>query len=73
MSSLGECVEWGFGKILTLWAFLDFKKNLKLMLQPIAKYYVIGALLTNCHTCLYSSETSDYFGLQPPRLEEYLI
>ena len=72
MSTVRECVEWQFGKILTYFAFLDFKKNLKIFLQPVAKMYLVGALLTNCHTCLYGSQTSDFFGLNPPAIEEYL-
>ncbi|CAC5389771.1 unnamed protein product [Mytilus coruscus] len=35
MSAVRTCVEWTFGKILTLFAFLDYKKNLKLYLQPV--------------------------------------
>ncbi len=72
MSKVRECVEWGFGKIVQYWAFLDFKKNLKLALQPVGKYYLVGALLTNCHTCLYGSLTGSYFGMQPPTLHDYL-
>ena len=52
--------------------YLDFCKNLKVLLQPVAKYYNVGALLTNCHTCLYGSVTSSFFDLEPPKLEEYL-
>ena len=59
MSSVRECVEWEFGKILNIFAFLDYKKNLKIYLQPVAKYYLIGALLANCHTCIYGNQTSD--------------
>ena len=72
MSCVRESVEWEFGNILTLFAFLDFRKNLKVLLQPVAKYYLVGALLTNCHTCLYGNQTSRYFALPPPSLEEYL-
>ncbi|KAK6180681.1 hypothetical protein SNE40_008686 [Patella caerulea] len=72
MSSVRECVEWEFGKIINLFAFLDFKKNLKVMLQPVAKYYLVGALISNRHTCLYGSQTSSFFQLQPPTIEEYL-
>ena len=32
MSSVRECVEWGFGKITNLFGFLDFRRNLKLHL-----------------------------------------
>ena len=72
MSKVRESVEWSFGKVVQYFAFLDFRKNLKVLLQPIAKYYVVGSLLTNCHTCLYSSVTSNYFGLHPPELDTYL-
>lgn len=72
MSKLRESVEWGFGKIVQYFAFLDFSKNLKILLQPIGKYYVVGALFTNCHTCLYGSTTTSLFGVPPPGIEEYL-
>ncbi len=72
MSRVRESVEWTFGKVVVYFAFLDFKKNLKAFLQPIAVYYIVGALLTNCHTCFYGSETSDFFDCAPPDLEEYL-
>ncbi|XP_061182302.1 uncharacterized protein LOC133190627 [Saccostrea echinata] len=72
MSKLRSSVEWTFGKILSLFAFVDYKKNQKLFLQPVAKYYLVASLLTNCHTCLYGSVTSEYFNLPPPTLEEYM-
>lgn len=71
MSKVCESVEWGFGKIVQYFAFLDFRKNLKILLQPIGKCYVIGALFANCHTCVYGSTTS-LFGAPPPGIEEYL-
>jgi hypothetical protein len=72
MSSCRQCVEWGFGDIVNNFSFLDFKKNLKLLLQPVGKYYIVGALLTNCRACLYKNQTSLYFGVDPPILENYL-
>lgn len=72
MSTVRECVEWSFGKVTQYFAFLDFKKNLKILLQPIAKYYIIGALFTNCHTCRYGSITTTFFDVQPPDIETYL-
>ena len=72
MSSVRECVEWEFGKILQIFAFLDFRKNLKVLLSPVAKFYLVAGLLSNCHTCLYGSQTSRYFDLDPPQLEFYL-
>ena len=72
MSGVRQCVEWGFKDVITNWAFLDFEKNLKLFLSPVGKLYVVAVLLTNCHTCLYGNQTSDFFGLKPPTLDEYL-
>eukprot|EP00697_Spironema_sp_BW2_P005503 gnl/Spiro4/17685_TR9416_c0_g1_i1.p1 gnl/Spiro4/17685_TR9416_c0_g1~~gnl/Spiro4/17685_TR9416_c0_g1_i1.p1 ORF type:complete len:345 (-),score=71.32 gnl/Spiro4/17685_TR9416_c0_g1_i1:44-1051(-) len=72
MSRLRLCVEWGFGKIASIWAFLDFEKNLKLLKQPLAQFYSVGAILTNCHTCLYGGVTSTYYDMLPPTLDEYL-
>ena len=72
MSKVRVSVEWGFGKIVQNFAFLDFKKNLKVLLQPVAKYYLVSTILTNCHTCLYGSLVSSFFYLNPPSLESYL-
>ncbi|KAK7484112.1 hypothetical protein BaRGS_00024601 [Batillaria attramentaria] len=47
MSSVRHAVEWGFGKILSEFAFLVYKKNLKLYASPVGKLYTLGALLTN--------------------------
>jgi len=73
MSRVRETVEWGFGKTLSNFAFVDFKKNLKRGLQPVGLYYRVSVILANCHTCLYGSETSDYFNCPPCSLEEYLM
>ena len=72
MSKLRISVEWGFGKICQNFAYLDFKKNLKVLLQPVGKFYLVASILINCHTCLYGSPTSSYFNVQPPSLESYL-
>ena len=53
MSKVRVSVERGFGKIAQYFAFLDFKMNLKVLLQPVAKYYIVASLLIKCHTCLY--------------------
>lgn len=65
-------VEWGFQKIISQFAFLDFKKNQKLLLQELESMYMVAVILINCHTTLYGSQTSHYFNLMPPSLEEYL-
>ena len=55
MSSVRVSVEWTFGKLVQYFAYLDFKKNQEILLQPIGKYYLVSAILTNCNTCLYDS------------------
>ena len=72
MASVRVAVEWGFAKMSQIFAFLAFHHNQKVFLQPIAKYWIVGAILCNCHTCLYRSQTSKYFNLQPPALHDYL-
>ena len=71
MSDVRSAMEWVFGDILSYFAFLDFKKNLKIGLSPIGTMYSICGLLRNAITCFYGSTTSDYFDLQPPTIQEY--
>lgn len=73
MSQVRICVEWTFGKICQYFSYVDFKRHSKILLQPIGKYYLVAALLTNCHTCLYGSLTSRFFQVTPPQLETYLL
>ena len=72
MSQVRQCVEWGFGDVRTNFAFVDYKKNQRLLLQPVGKYYKVAVLLTNCRACLYGNQTSEYFGLQTPVLQNYI-
>ena len=71
MSAVRTSVEWLFGDIINYFKFLDFKKNLKVGLSSVGKMYVVCALLRNALTCLYGNQTSEYFGLDPPSLQDY--
>ena len=71
MSTVREAVEWSFGKLCSNFAFIDFHKNQKLFLQPVAKYLIVSTLLCNAHTCLYGSEIGRYFNLEAPTVEQY--
>ena len=55
-------VEWLLGDILNYFKFLDLKKNLKIGLNAVGKMYIVCALLNNARSCLYGSQTSNYFG-----------
>ena len=72
MSAVSTSVGWGYGKIIQYFAFMDFSKNLKVLLQPVGKLHCVAALLVNCHTCLYGSLTGRFFGLEQPLLKTYL-
>ena len=64
-------MEWLFGDIINSFKFLDYKKNLKIGLSSVGKMYIVCALLRNALTCLYGNQTSEFFDLEPPTLEEY--
>ena len=73
MSSVRQAVEWGFGDVLSHFAFVDFKKQQKIMLQPVAAYYKVSCLFTNCRAiCRGGNKTSKFFNMKPPTLAEYL-
>ena len=72
MASVRICVEWEFGHLIQKFSFLDFKQPQRIMLSPIAKYFMVSALIKNCHVCLNGSQTSAYFDFDPPSLAEYL-
>ena len=71
MSQVRIAVEWLFGDIANSFKFTGYKKNLKIGLSSVGKMYVVCALLRNAITCLYGNQTSEYFGVDPPTLEEY--
>ena len=53
MSTVRVAVEWPFGGITEYFAFVDFKKNMKL--------YLVSTILYNARVCLYGSTTSKFF------------
>jgi len=73
MSQVRIAVEWVFGDIVNYFKFLDFKKNLKIGLSAVGKFYIVSALLRNALTCLYGNSTSNFFHLDTPVLSEYFL
>ena len=71
MSAVRVSVEWLFGDIINYFKFMDFKKNVKIRLSSVGKMYVVCAILRNALTCLYGNQTSAFFHLDPPTLQEY--
>ena len=73
MNSVRTSVEWLFADVQNYFKFIEFKKNLKVGLGSFGKMYVVSALLRNALTCLYGNETSQYFQLDPPSLQDYFV
>ena len=78
MSRTRICVEWGFQKIVSLRAGVDYDRRQQLFLTGPGSLYLTAGLLTNIHTCMYGSLTSRYFGIKPitrwrdPDLEQHM-
>ena len=51
--------------------FRTLKKDLKIGLSSVGKMYVVSALLRNALICLNGNQTSSFFQLDPPLLEDY--
>lgn len=71
MAKYRECIEWTFGKVQSNWRMFEMVDQMRLNQSPIGRHYLLAALLTNAHTCLHGSQTSRYFNLAPPKLQEY--
>ena len=72
MSAVRSSVEWLFGDIVNYFKFLDLKKKLEDWTQ-VGKMYIVCSILRNGLTCLFSNTTADFFGLDPPSLNDSLI
>ena len=72
MSPLRVSVEWGFGKIVALWPFLDYRKKHQVLLAPCGLYFGVANVLTNMHTCLYGNIVASRFDMEPPTMEAYM-
>ena len=72
LSSIREGVEWAFGDIKQHWQYLDYSRYMRAGGSNVSVWFSVGALLTNCRTCLYPGLNSQYFDCDPPELEDYL-
>jgi hypothetical protein len=63
--------EWIYGRIGALWPYVATKKKMAIGRGTPGSTYVVAALLTNALTCLEGNNTSKYFNLTPPSLEDY--
>jgi hypothetical protein len=72
LSSARIAVENCFGRTQQLFSYMAFSKGLRSGSQPVAAYFAIAILLTNCHTCFHGNLISRRFKVDPPSIEAYL-
>ena len=63
-------VVWGHHQLFQVLGLQ--KKNLKIGLSIVGKMYVVCAILRNVLTWLYGNQTSEFFELDPPSLQDYI-
>lgn len=71
MSRVRQAVEWGYADVIGKFAYLDFARNQRILLQPVGIFYTIALLMCNVHTIMHKSQTTRYFSCNPPPLVEY--
>jgi hypothetical protein len=72
MFPIRTCVECGYAKTVRYWAFIDFKKQMKVRGTRVEVYWHVSAFLTNAILCAWgSNQISKYFDLPPPTLEQF--
>ena len=69
---LRSCNENVISLINNRWKLLDYRKVTMTRKQPLALYYKLGALLTNCITCLDHNQIGEFYNCSLPTLEQYL-
>ena len=72
MSRVRITVEWIFKEVKMHFTVVDFKQKMKLLESPVGLLFLYCMFLSNCRTCVYSNQISQYFDCVPPSLEEYL-
>ena len=59
MSGVRQAVEWTFGEVCTLWAYVDMRRQQKLGLQPV------GLFCSQLSRLSRGNQTADHFNLAP--------
>jgi DDE superfamily endonuclease len=72
MSKLRQCVEWTFGNIVTFYGYLSWKREMKVLHKPVAKYYVVASFMWNIRSTVCGNETARFYGTTTMSTEEYL-
>jgi hypothetical protein len=72
MSSCRETIEWDYGDVGRYFPLVDYKEVLKMRKMPVGAMYLTAMILRNALNTINPTNTSQYFHLNPPTLEEWL-
>jgi hypothetical protein len=72
LNSARVSVEHCINDIKNRFAYINYKRDMKLRMQNLTKLLTVTVLLSNCYTCLQGSQISLTYLLRPPRLEDYM-
>lgn len=73
MKAVRIAVEWEFGHVAKLFSFVRYKPEQKILHSRCGLFYEVATLMKNVHICVNGgNQTSKYFGIEPPTLEEYI-
>ena len=69
MSPIRVSIEWCYGKIIARHKHADYRQ--KIQESAVAKQYYLAALFANAHTCLYGCQSTTFFSMAPPTVQQY--
>lgn len=72
LAQMRVSIEWGIGNIANLWTATMWYRIARIAWTRPHHCFLVAALLTNCHVCLYGGVVNRYFNITPPPLESYL-
>ena len=72
MSSCREHVEWHYGEMKSLFAFVDYPNKQQLLKTPVRETFVTTMILRDFYVCLNENKTSKVFSCVPPSVEDWL-
>jgi hypothetical protein len=71
LSSVRIAIEHSFGHVAKQWGFTAFAKGLCKGISLVAAYFTIAILFSNYLTYFRENQTSEWFGVEPPSINEY--
>ena len=72
LSSVREIIEWDYGEVGNFFPLVSYKKVLQMVNMPVKQMYLTALILRNAFNTMQPNNTSQYFNILPPSLEEWL-